>query len=110
MIPLAMMFKDRKCSLKHTFSDICYIRHCDMTRKIKGRIGEGFPDIRPEMIQKMSIAVDVSYAHFEMSTCVAACFCVSNSIISLHHFYTILVWGYMEIYEIMIWLVMGKTH
>lgn len=104
-----MMFIDRKYSLKHTFSDIRYIRHCDMARKIKGRIGEGFPDIRPEMIQKMSIAIGIGYAHFEMSTCVAACSCVSNSIIFLHHFYTILAWRCIEIYEVIIRLVRRKT-
>ena len=58
----------------------------------------------------MGIAIGIGYAQIEKSYYVAACFCISNSIISLHHFYTILVWGYMEIYEIMIWLVMGKTH
>lgn len=52
MIPLAMMFKDRKCSLKHTFSDIRYIRHCDMIRKIKERTGEEYPAIRPETTPK----------------------------------------------------------
>lgn len=65
-------------------------------------------NIFKKVTKKMSIAIGIGYAHFEKSCYVTACFCVSNSIISLHHFYTILVWVYVEIYEIMIWLVMEK--
>lgn len=52
MIPLAMMFKDRKCSLKHTFLDIYNLWYCNMERKIKQRTDEDFPDIRPETTPK----------------------------------------------------------
>ena len=74
----------------------------------KRRTSENLPDICPETIQKMGIAESISYAHFEMSTCVAVCFCASNPCISLHHFYTISAWAGIEIYEIIIRLVMWK--
>lgn len=43
-------------------------------------------NIFKKVTKKMGIAIGIGYAHFEKSYYVAACFCVSNSIISLHHF------------------------